>query len=111
MRALVALALWAIPAMAGPPAPGSEDHRLLAPHSDWIHSLRRGGVSCCDMSDGRVVQSRIVDGQWQVRFRPGSLAGVPVDEAAVLRIANPVGEAVAFWAGGRVLCFVPGALF
>ena len=112
----MALGLWVLPALGAPPAPGSEDHRVLSPHADWIHSLRRGGVSCCDMSDGRPVEARIVGGVWQVRFRPGSLAGapvgwVPVEDAAVLRVANPVGAPVAFWAGGRVLCFVPGVLF
>lgn len=119
--AAVALALLGGPGRAAPPAVGSEDHRLMAPHAAWIQGLRRGGVSCCDMSDGRPVEARIVarpggGSGWQVRFRPGSLAAAPVgwvdvEDGAVMPLANPVGVPIAFWAGKRVLCFVPGALF
>jgi len=108
------LALAALPAYAAPPPVGSEDWAVMGPHSEWIRSLRRQGVSCCDLSDGRPVDARIQNGRWQVRFRAGQLPTAPlhwtdVHDDAVLRIENPIGPAIAFWAGGRVLCFVPPA--
>lgn len=106
----------AFPALAAPPPVGSEDWQVLAPHAAWITGLRRGGVSCCDLADGRPVEARSRGEGWQVRFRPGQLEGAPVDwvdvpAEAVIRGENPVGLPVAFWYGGQVRCFVPGSTF
>lgn len=103
------------PSLAAPPAPGTEDHKLLAPHSEWIQGLRRGGMGCCDMSDGRAVEARATVSGWEVRWRPGQLAGTPagwtkVPEEAILRVPNPVGAPVAFWHLGQILCFVPPSM-
>lgn len=104
------------PAYAAPPPVGSEDWEILAPHSEWVRSLRRGALGCCDLSDGRPVDARIVGDRWQVRFRPGQLPTAPlhwtdVPRGAVLRISNPTGHPLAFWAAGQILCFVPPATF
>jgi hypothetical protein len=114
MRAFILATLLAGTAIAAPPPVGSEDWAVMGPHSGWIEGLRRNGVSCCDSSDGRPVDARVHGGRWQVKFRSGQLPTAPlhwtdVEDAAVLRVANPVGQAIAFWAGGRVLCFVPPA--
>jgi hypothetical protein len=102
-----------LPAYAAPPAPGSEDWEILHPHADWINGLEAGGMRCCDWSDTRPVKVRTVGDRWQVWLRRGQIAGAPaeqwldVPDAAVLRIPNPVGMAIASWWGGQVRCFVP----
>lgn len=117
MRALLLALALSLPAHAAPPAVGSEDAAVMAPHAAWVHSLRnRSGVSCCDESDCRPVEARATPDGWQVRWRPGQLAGapvgwVPVPPDAVLVRENPVGAPVACWYGGRVACFVAGGLF
>lgn len=101
-----------LPADAAPPPVGSEDWEIMAPHADWIRWLQRDGVLCCTMADGRPVEARTRGDGWQIRFRPGQLAGAPtewpdVPPAVVMRGANPIGVAIAFWLGGVVRCFVP----
>jgi hypothetical protein len=122
-RSLKAPALLAVmvlgisAAVAAPPAPDSEDARLLGPHRTWLHGLMTPqGNSCCDESDCRPVEARATAAGWQVRWRAGQLPGAPtewtdVPEKAVLRRENPVGVPVACWFAGRVQCFVPAGLF
>lgn len=86
----------------------------MGPHKEWIENLRRGGVSCCSLADGRPVDARIHGGRWQVKWRTGQLPTAPlhwtdVPDAAVLRVPNPIGPPIAFWAAGQVLCFIPGS--
>lgn len=101
------------PAYAAPPPVGSEDWEILAPHADWINGLAANGMRCCDWSDTRPVKVRTQGDRWQVWLRAGQIAGAPaerwldVPDAAVIRIANPVGMPIASWWGGSVRCFVP----
>ncbi len=120
-RAVGVLALSALmagPALAAPPPVGSEDWNIMSPFADWIQSIHAdNGTWCCDVSDGRPVEARMHNGRWQVHFHPGSeFAGEPpgdgwhdVPPAAVIRLPNPVGVPIAWWLGGVVRCFVPGA--
>ena len=120
MRAslLLALALASCkpqPAYAAPPAPGSEDAEAMSGHGEWVRGLRRGTVSCCDEADCRPVEARATADGWQVRWRPGQLAGAPtqwtpVPPDAVLVRENPIGLPIACWYGGRVQCFVAGVV-
>lgn len=108
----VAVWLFAGVAQAAPPAEGSEDWNILAPHADWVRRLRLGIASCCDLADGRPVDARTRGDRWQVRWRPGQLEGAPtgwtdVPPAVLLRVANPTGFPIAFWHAGAVRCFVP----
>ncbi len=104
------------PALAAPPAIGSEDHQILAPHAPWVRSLTipGSGSSCCDESDCRPVDARRGPNGWQVRWRPGQIPGAPTDwtdvpESAVLVRDNPTGIPIACWYGGAVRCFVPAS--
>jgi hypothetical protein len=103
-------------ALGAPPLPGTEDHAILSPHSEWIRGLFRGHISCCDMADGRPVSARIHGNEWQVKFRPGQLDGAPLDWTnvppdAVLRVPNPVGMPIAFWYNSQIMCFIPASTF
>lgn len=104
------------PALAAPPAIGSDDHQILSPHGPWVRSLTVPGsnASCCDESDCRPVDARRGPNGWQVRWRPGQLPGAPtewtdVPESAVLVRDNPTGIPIACWYGGAVRCFVPAS--
>lgn len=104
--------LAAGPAGAAPPAVGSEDWEIMAPHAEWIRGLQRAGILCCTMADGRPVEARSRGERWQVRWRPGQLAGTPegwvdVPPDVVMHMHNPVGMAVVFWIAGEIRCFVP----
>lgn len=128
MRELIAAAVLAVGvagiAAADPPPAGSPDFRALSPYADWVQAQRTSIGSCCDMADGRVVDYRIRDGHYEVRFRhpedidggrpdPGVWYPVPPDN--VLHGSNPTGEGVAWWypgasvmqGGSPVRCFVP----
>lgn len=95
------------------PPPGADPD--LAP---WFRSLRQPNtdLSCCDRSDCRTVQYRIVDGHFQAfiggefaRWQNPPYAWVDVPDGSVLhRHDNPTGEGVACWAGMRIICFVEG---
>jgi hypothetical protein len=101
-----------VPAYAAPPPNPDPD---LAP---WFRSLRqpKTELSCCDRSDCRMVQYRIVDGHFQAfigsefaRWQNPPYAWVDVPESSVLhRHDNPTGEGVACWAGSKIICFVEG---
>ncbi|WP_146101622.1 hypothetical protein [Rhodopila globiformis] len=87
----------------------------LAP---WFRSLHqpRTNESCCDRSDCRTVQYRIVNGHYQAfiggefaRWQNPPFAWVDVPEDAILhRHDNPTGEAVACWSGRTIICFIQG---
>ena len=81
---------------------------------DWFKEQRVPGtnISCCDISDGRILEQDewdLIDGKYIV-YPNGVRLEVP-DERILHGSANPTGKAVAFIRNGRVLCFVPGALF
>ena len=100
------------PLQAAPPVGADPD---LAP---WFRSLRqpKTELSCCDRSDCRMVQYRIVDGHFQAfigsefaRWQNPPYDWVDVPESSVLhRHDNPTGEGVACWAGSKIICFVEG---
>jgi hypothetical protein len=99
-------------ARAAPP-PGADPE--LAP---WFKSLRqpKTELSCCDRSDCRTVQYRIVDGHFQAfiggefaRWQNPPYDWVDVPESSVLhRHDNPTGEGVACWSGQAIICFIEG---
>ncbi|HET6306775.1 MAG TPA: hypothetical protein VFG12_06285 [Rhodopila sp.] len=99
-------------AWAAPPANADPN---LGP---WFQSLRQPHTnqSCCDSSDCRMVQYRIINGHFQAfiggefpRWQNPPYAWVDVPEESVLhRHDNPTGEGVACWAGSRIICFVEG---
>jgi hypothetical protein len=100
------------PLGAAPPADGDAS---LAP---WFRSLKqpKTELSCCDRSDCRTVQYRIIDGHFQAfiggefsRWQNPPFAWVDVPEDSVLhRHDNPTGEGVACWSGRTIICFVEG---
>ncbi len=99
-------------AQAAPPARGSEQWEILAPHRAWVEGVAGPQGTCCSLADGRAVEARRQGDRWQVLF-PAE-AGFPqgwqdVPEAAVLGGENPVGMPVAWWFQGQVRCFVPGS--
>lgn len=102
-----------LPAWANPPPPDSEDAKVLSGYRAWVESQNtQDGYLCCSIADGRLVDARIKDGHWQVRFHPGNDIGAPtdwvvVDENAVLRKPNPTGYPIAWWFLGQVRCFAP----
>src|SRR3954454_2742711 len=87
----------------------------LAP---WFRSLHqpKTNQSCCDRSDCRTVQYRIIDGHFQAfiggefaRWQNPPFAWVDVPEDSILhRHDNPTGEAVACWSGRTIICFIEG---
>ncbi len=100
------------PLRAAPP-PGADPE--LAP---WFKSLRqpKTELSCCDRSDCRTVQYRVVDGHFQAfiggefaRWQNPPYDWVDVPETSVLhRHDNPTGEGVACWSGRAIICFIEG---
>lgn len=105
-----------LPGHAAPPPVGSEDWEIMAPYSEWIRGLQRGGVLCCTMADGRPVEARTRGDRWQVRWRPGQLEGAPtewtdVPPDVVMHMPNPIGIPIAFWLNGQLRCFVPGTTY
>ncbi|MFL5255649.1 MAG: hypothetical protein ACJ8AI_22680 [Rhodopila sp.] len=115
IHALTAVCLVSIcpaPLRAAPP-PYADP--ALAP---WFRSLHqpRTNQSCCDRSDCRTVQYRIIDGHFQAfiggefaRWQNPPFAWVDVPEDSILhRHDNPTGEAVACWSGRTIICFIEG---
>jgi hypothetical protein len=123
-RAPLIAAVLALSAAA--PPPDSDDATELRPYASWIEAQTNAVVgSCCSTADGRIVDWRIVEEHYEVRFRqPDSIEGqprpepghwYPVPAAAVLRGSNPTGYAVAWWFArgidGPVRCFAPVDLY
>ena len=97
-----------------PPAPGSQDAKDLAPYSDYLRGLKSpvGGL-CCDLSDCRLTEAKIVGGHWQVyvkkeQFEYGKNEWIDVPEDKILRKTdNPTGLPILCWSPyAGVLCFV-----
>ncbi|MSO99671.1 MAG: hypothetical protein EXR07_01280 [Acetobacteraceae bacterium] len=96
-------------------APPERADPALAP---WFKSLRQPQTNepCCDMSDCRTVRYRIAGDHFQAfigsqfpRWQNAPHAWVDVPNANVLRRRdNPVGEGIACWFRGQVICFVEG---
>jgi hypothetical protein len=101
------------PPLRAAPPPGADPD--LAP---WYRGLRQPqtNLSCCDRSDCRAVQYRILNGHIQAfigqEFAPWQNPPndwVDVPETSILHPHdNPTGEGVACWAGTRIICFVEG---
>jgi hypothetical protein len=112
-RALGMLAVSFVPAMAAPPAPGSEDAAIMGPFIEWVETQHTGtGSWCCNVSDGRPVEARMSNGGWEIYVTsekfPGTKPGwmrVPVH--ALLSGYNPVGVPIAWVMRGQIFCFAP----
>ena len=85
--------------------------------SGWFRDLKAPGtgISCCDVSDCRGVRTRMVGGRLEAFIGRSEFGtGAPNDwvvvpnSARLLPGPNPVGEPVACYFGGRILCFVGG---
>lgn len=111
MRRVLALALLlAGPAMAVPPARGTDDELAMRGHEDWItrqHSPT--GQYCCDLSDGRIAELRKRDGRWEVLYSKehwadGTDEWLPIPASAILPQASPLMSPIAWILRGRVYC-------
>jgi len=101
---------WLAAARAAPPV-GAD-----ATLSPWFQSLRQPDTlePCCNRADCRAVRYRISRDHYQAyigdefpRWANAPYAWVDVPNRSVLhRHDNPLGEAVACWSHGRVVCFV-----
>jgi hypothetical protein len=85
-------------------------YRLSNEQKAWFKTVRDSlGNTCCDGADGYPVAYEMRDNKYWVHFRGEWLE---VDERALKRQPNPIGEAVAwfyFYNGNlTVRCFVPG---
>ena len=115
LRPLTAVTLLMLSITSPRAAPPADADPNLAP---WFRSLRQPntGISCCDRSDCREVQYRIVNGHYQAfiggefsRWQNPPYQWMDVPESSVLhRHDNPTGEGVACWAGGAIICFIEG---
>jgi hypothetical protein len=104
------------------PPPGPIDPAI----AQWFHSLQHPGRTypCCDLSDCRRVEARIVNGhyqatirrkdydsyEWQQRFGDAETATIDVlNEDIVIRNDNPTNSPVLCYSIviGKVFCFVP----
>ena len=101
------------PAWAAPPEPGSADARAMAGFEVWVKSqVTPMGQWCCDLSDGRPIDSselRITDGDYQVlwstkHWPDGNNQWIRVDRRSVLPQASPLEKPVAWILNGRVYC-------
>ena len=91
-----------------PPCPASP----LAP---WLQSLKspHTGNSCCSVADCRPVRARAAGDHYEAFIdrdtfgpsAPNAWVAVPL-EVVLPAIANPVGEPVACFRAGMLLCFV-----
>lgn len=101
------------PAQAAPPPEGSEDSRIMAPHSAWIRSQHdKRGAWCCDIGDGRPVDARIAGDHWEAHVTPAHFPEetdrwVAVPMQKVLGGGNPTGSAILWLLRGQVQCFAP----
>lgn len=98
---------WAFVLLAGTVValakPPNEADPALRP---WFQSLKQPGtgVSCCDLTDCRIVHATIKKGHWVVDMKDQEII-VPDDK--ILRTDNPTGESVLCWSPANgVLCFV-----
>jgi hypothetical protein len=127
--ALLALALAPAPASALPPPASSDDYKIMHPFADWVlaqHGPK--GQWCCDIGDGRPVDSEIRKGadgspHWFAHIEPkhwaesdqGAKSGTEVDrwvevpDDTVAKNKNPMGIGILWWYGGHVQCFSPPA--
>jgi len=105
---LVALALWAAPAMA-------HDHSRPG-LNNWYQSLKSGRGPCCDGPGVDAYSLADVDwesknGRYRVRIE-GQWYDVPPD--AVLTVPNLDGRTIVWpikgWGGLTIRCFMPGSM-
>jgi hypothetical protein len=85
-------------------------YHLSGEQKAWFKTVRDSlGNTCCDGADGYPVAYEMRENRYWVQFRGQWLK---VDERAVKRQPNPIGEAVAWFylVNGdlTVRCFVPG---
>jgi len=95
---------------AEPPASGSEQETILAPHGGWIRSLVNPLTrqACCDLSDCRAVSARVRNGNYQAFIgrneygegAPDQWLDVPAEVVLHERI-NPTGLPIACWRASR----------
>jgi len=99
-------------AAAQPPA-GADPNSEMA---NWFKSLKSNeGQPCCDVSDCRRVEARLVNGSYEA-FIDDEWARVP--DAVIKRVENPTGQYIACYTAGDYstkfppyfFCFVPISL-
>jgi hypothetical protein len=110
---IIALMLFATPALASPPPVGSEDWNVMIPYKEWVTSQHDTlGRWCCNIGDGRPVDAKIVDDHWEVHVTPVHFPGepdhwLPVPDERVIRQGNPTGSPILWLLHGAVQCFAP----
>jgi hypothetical protein len=113
---ILSLAILAAPISYGCQRARAEDkgqwngYHLSDEQKTWFKTVRDSlGNTCCDGADGYPVAYEMRNNRYWVHFRGQWLE---VDERAVMRQPNPIGEAVAWFylVNGdlAVRCFVPG---
>lgn len=134
-RSVLTLALlFSAPAFAAPPPKDSEDWKIMQPYTEWVTGQHDNkGRWCCDIGDGRPVDSRITGEHWEAHVTwehfpgllqvcggpiagPGSMPCQPMGPNGVwleiptdkiTRNANPIGTAILWLFQSRVQCFAP----
>ncbi len=118
-------------ALAAPPPPESEEARRFGALGKWFEAQESEMGACCSLGDGRMVEARIREGRYEVRFlhpetvsttlKPQQGVFYPVAEEALLRGPNPTGTPIAWWsptlnylngkAIGHIRCFIGAELY
>ena len=111
---LFAATLFSAPALARPPAPGSEDAAIMHDFVEWITTQSSStGQYCCDLSDGRPLHAdeiRVIDGHYQVLYTKrhwdnGTEQWLQVPKEAILPQLSPVGYPIVWILNAHVYCF------
>ncbi len=126
-HAVLAVVLLAAPAaIAAPPAPDSDDARIMAPFKQWVTTRDdRHGIPCCDIGDGRPVEADMattVDRDhvrrthWRAHVTPDHFPDQPdhwvvVPDEKIVPGANPTGTPILWLYNGLVQCFAPPDAF
>jgi len=123
---LALVVLSAGTSVAAPPAPDSEDARIMGPYKTWITSRSdQNGITCCEIGDGRPVDADIVTmpdnnlarhTYWRAHVTPAHFPGQPdhwvvVPDEKVVPGVNPIGTPILWLHNGLVQCFAPPDAF
>ena len=114
MIRFLAFLLFSAPVLAAPP-PGADTD---SPVGRWFQLLKQPetGYPCCSMSDCRPVAYRIVGDHFQAFIDHESFGNRAPDDwrdvpptAVLHHHDNPIGDAVACFYSGTIVCFVEGS--
>lgn len=126
-RSLLAVTLVAAKAaIAAPPAPNTDDARIMEPFKEWIMTRTdQYRIPCCDIGDGRPVdadivttvdQDRVRRTHWRAHVTPTHFPDqrdhwMEVPDDKIVPGANPTGTPILWLYNGLVQCFAPPDAF